>query len=315
MQPARRAVIDVGTNSVKLLIAEVVGGAIRPLIEESDQTRLGRGFYETHRLQPEAIAQTAQVVTRFAAKASELKAGSTRLIATSAARDAHNRADLVKAIETACRLPLEVISGEQEAEWAFCGVTSDPNLEGRRLLILDVGGGSTEFILGEGKHHVFRESFPVGTVRLLENLRPGDPPSIADLAGCRAWLRNFFNQHLVPALESLLRGTPSVLLVGTGGTTTILARIEKKLPDFDREQIEGTRLSRHQLLQRMVHLWSVPLAERKKIIGLPARRADIIPMGAAIYEAVMEHFKLDELYVSTRGLRFGALLDAAPPPR
>jgi exopolyphosphatase/guanosine-5'-triphosphate,3'-diphosphate pyrophosphatase len=315
MQPARRAVIDVGTNSVKLLIAEMRDGVITPLLEESDQTRLGAGFYETHRLQPDAIGQTSRAVTRFAALAAEWKAGSIRLVATSAARDAENQADLVRVLESACGLPVEVISGEQEAEWVFRGVTSDPKLAGCRLLILDVGGGSTEFILGEGEHHVFRESFPLGAVRLLEKLRPGDPPSLADLAGCRTWLRTFFNQQQWPALESLLRGGPPVRLVGTGGTATILARIERKLVDFDRDQIEGTRLSRHQLLQQMVHLWSVPLAERRKIAGLPAKRADIIPMGAAIYEAVMEHFRFDELYVSTRGLRFGALLDFPPPAR
>ena len=102
----------------------------------------------------------------------------------------------------------------------------------------------------------------------------------------------------------------NVTLVGTGGTTTILARIEKKLSHFTREDIDGTCLTRQRILDYMVHLWSLPVVERKKIPGLPGNRADVIIMGVAIYEAVMQHFGIGELHVSTRGLRFGALLDS-----
>src|SRR5262249_10871530 len=136
--------------------------------------------------------------------------------------------------------------------------------------------------------------------------------SINDLAGCRGWLKDFFNQQIGPALESLM---PVVArqqgrLVGTGGTATILARMDKKLTRFERSEIEGTCLSRRRVLETMVDLWSRSLAERKKITGLPASRADVILMGVAIYEAVMEHFQFEDLYVSTRGLRFGAIMDS-----
>ena len=152
----------------------------------------------------------------------------------------------------------------------------------------------------------------MGSVRLLETLRPADPPSLADLAGCRRWLQDFFNEQIGPAMESKLSeaAQAGVILVGTGGTTSILARMMKKLASFDREAIEGTRLSRQQILEDMVHLWSLSLAERKKISGLPPGRADVMLMGVAIYEALMGHFHLPELYVSTRGLRFGALLES-----
>jgi exopolyphosphatase/guanosine-5'-triphosphate,3'-diphosphate pyrophosphatase len=243
--------------------------------------------------------------------AEQWRPASIRVIATSATRDANNQMELIGAIEQAAGLTVEVISGDQEAEWVLKGVAGDPKLAGEKLLILDVGGGSTEIILGEGSRHFFRQSFPLGSVRLLEKLRPADPPSIADLAGCRAWLQEFFNQQIAPALETCLSDPAhrEVKLVGTGGTTTILARMECRLADFDRERIEGTCLSRQQVLEWMVHLWSLPLAERKKIVGLPANRADIVLMGAAIFEAVMGHFHFEQLYVSTRGLRFGALLD------
>src|SRR5207253_1721266 len=119
MEPVRRAVIDVGTNSVKLLVAEVAGHEVRPLVEESKQTRLGRGFYETHRLQAEAIATTAKAAATFADLAREQQAATIRVIATSAARDAVNPRELTSAIEEASGLKVEIISGEQEADWVF----------------------------------------------------------------------------------------------------------------------------------------------------------------------------------------------------
>ena len=181
-----------------------------------------------------------------------------------------------------------------------------------RVLILDVGGGSTEFILGDQEHHKFRQSFPLGSVRLLEKLRPHDPPAIQDLADCRHWLEKFLQHQIGPAMASTLTDAVKqrVMLVGTGGTTTILARMEKKLRDFTREDIDGVCLTHQRILDGMVHLWSLPLAERRKIPGLPANRADVIIMGVAIYESVMRHFGIGELHISTRGLRFGALLDS-----
>ena len=309
MQPVRRAVIDVGTNSVKLLVADITENGVQPLLETSEQTRLGRGFYEKHQLQPEAIAQTAEAVRDFARVARDWQVASTRVIATSAARDAGNQPDLLRAIREGCGLDAEIISGEQEAEWVFRGVCSDARLAGLRLLILDVGGGSTECVLGEGGRHSFRQSFALGSVRLLEQLRPADPPAIDDLVKCRARLEEFFNREITPTLTSALTDPSGreVQLVGTGGTTTILARMEKQMDDFDRDRIDGTRLSREKVLEWMVHLWSLPLAERRKIVGLPSKRADVILMGVAIYEAVMEHFKFSHVYVSTRGLRFGAM--------
>jgi len=163
MEIVRRAVIDVGTNSVKLLVADVAGRQVTPVLEESKQTRLGHDFYQTHVLQPEAIARTTVAVAGLAAKARSLAPASLRLIATSAARDAKNPGDLAAAILAAAGLRVEIISGDQEAEWSFQGVTSEARFAEASLLILDVGGGSTEFILGCGPNRQFARSFPLGT--------------------------------------------------------------------------------------------------------------------------------------------------------
>ena len=312
METVRRAVIDVGTNSIKLLVADVSGREVRPVHEESRQTRLGKGFYATRQLQPEAVAHSAAVVWEFAEIAREKNADSLRVIATSAARDAVNPADLTTAIRRASDLQVEIISGEQEAEWAFRGVTTDAELAKQPLLLLDVGGGSTEFILGQGEHKHFARSYPLGTVRLLEQFPHSDPPARGELKACRDWITGFLREKIRPQLEPALRKenhSREVLLAGTGGTTSILARMENRLDRFDRERIENTILSRDQVTAHRKRLWSLPLAERKEIIGLPKLRADVILTGVVIYEAVMEEFDFKQLRVSTRGLRFAAVMD------
>ncbi|MEO6181787.1 MAG: Ppx/GppA family phosphatase [Verrucomicrobiota bacterium] len=304
----RRAVIDVGTNSVKLLVADLVGSKVVPVDEQSKQTRLGRGFYETHQLQAEAISATAEAVQRFAVQANALQAENIRVIATSAARDAINAPDLLNAIQVSSGLPVEIISGEQEADWVFQGVASDPKLAGLPLFIIDVGGGSAELIVGQGNKQHFRNSFRLGSVRLLEQLKLADPPERESLARCRQWLKNFLDEHIAPELEPALRNCQRPILVGTGGTATILARMEKGLSDFDREQIEAARLSMDQVKMHLERLWKLSMEERKKIIGLPPKRADVILTGLAIYEATMQRFGLAELRISTRGLRYAAVL-------
>jgi exopolyphosphatase/guanosine-5'-triphosphate,3'-diphosphate pyrophosphatase len=316
MSPVRRAVIDVGTNSIKLLVADLAGRDVIPVWEESKQTRLGSGFYETHQLQPEPIAKTARAVAAFAETAREHQTRSIRVIATSAARDADNAGELVSAIEQASGLKVEIISGEQEAEWVFQGVTTDRQLAATPLLLLDVGGGSTEFILGQGSHKHFQQSFPLGTVRLMEKIPHSDPPTLDELAKCREWIQTFLWDKVRPRLGPEMRwetsvygGDGGVQLVGTGGTTSILARMEAKLEEYDRDRIEATRLSLRRVRWLVDRLWNLSLAERRSIVGLPAKRADVILTGVLIYQSLMELFGFAELRVSTRGLRFAAIME------
>jgi exopolyphosphatase/guanosine-5'-triphosphate,3'-diphosphate pyrophosphatase len=315
METYRRAVIDVGTNSIKLLVAEVVGREVRPIHEVSKQTRLGEGFYDTQHLQPGPIAKTARAVADFAEAARKHQAKTIRVIATSAARDAVNAAALTSAIEQASGLKTEIISGEQEADWVFQGVTTDPVLACEPLLLLDVGGGSTECILGVGEEKHFRQSFPLGTVRLLERLSPADPPSPEELAGCRRWIREFLQAKVKPSLASALQqemkvhaDTRPVQLIGTGGTASILGCMEAQLDHFDRQRLEATRLGLGRLRWHVDRLWGLTLEKRKTIVGLPPNRADVILTGTAIYEGVLEQFGFGELRISTRGLRFAALM-------
>ena len=315
MMSVRRAVIDIGTNSIKLLVAEVEGSIVRPVWEESKQTRLGQGFYPERVLQPGPIRDTATAVARFSDKARELEASEIRVIGTSAVREARNPEQLSDAIEKASGVSVRVITGLEEANYVFQGVTSDPRLSHKRLLLLDVGGGSSEFIVGHDQANQFAQSFELGTVRLLGELALRDPPA-DQLGACRQKLRDFFDNEIGPKVRPALQqsktsaSAPEVEFVGTGGTATILAGMEASLPNFDRERIEQTRLSRQRLEWHVEHLWNMPAAQRKQVVGLPLNRADVILTGAAIYECVMSYFDFDELIVSTRGLRFAVAMES-----
>lgn len=319
MPTIRRAVIDVGTNSVKLLVADVSGGRnVTPVLEDSEQTRLGAGFYETHRLQSKTINKTARAVVSFAKQARLMNAASVRIVATSAARDATNSADLTAALERATGLKVEILSGEREAEMAFQGVTSVAELAHEPLLLLDVGGGSTEFILGQGEQMHFCESLPIGVLRLLEVLAHDTSPTARQLAECRHWVADFLEREVRPRLEPALSREKrldsehrAVQLVGTGGTATIMARIEAQLNRFKRARIEATRLSFQQVHGHVERLWGMSLTKRKRVVGLPKKRADVILPGVVIYESVMETFGFSIMRVSTRGLRFAAVMQDA----
>jgi exopolyphosphatase/guanosine-5'-triphosphate,3'-diphosphate pyrophosphatase len=308
--PNRRAVIDIGTNSVKVLVADLAeGGGLTPVSEISRQTRLGAGFYGTQKLQRAAIDLTADAVAEFRASASKLGASSVRVIATSAARDARNAGELIEAVRQSAGLEMEILSGDEEAEWTFRGVTSNPELAQSPLLILDVGGGSTEFIVGDHAVPQFRSSYSLGTVRLLEQLHLNDPPGLAALANCRAWLKDFLKTQVVSFLEPALRARRGpVSLVGAGGTATILARIATQMAGFDRDKIEATHLTLVQIQAQLQEQWQMTLEQRQQIIGVPPHRGDVILTGMAIYESIMIQFGLPQLGVSTRGLRYWALL-------
>src|SRR5262249_7813250 len=157
-------------------------------------------------------------------------------------------------------------------------------------------GGSTEFILGQTDHLRFRASFDIGTVRLMEAVPHSDPPQTSELADCRDRVLTFLTEHVRPKLDPALKelsdtcGGRSMTLVGAGGRATILARLEAKLAGYDRARIESTRLARGRVQELVEQLWSMALADRRRMEGMPADRADVILSGVVIYEAVLNKF-------------------------
>lgn len=308
----RRAVLDVGSNSLKLLVADIHHGSVFPVAELSEQTRLGQGLFEHGRLLPEAIQRTTLAADRLIHLARSHQPSSIRVVATAAVREAPNRADLIDAFHSTLQLPVEILSGDQEADLGYRGVCSDPELNGHRLLVSDLGGGSTELTLGQSGRRLFSQSFPLGTVRTSTRWPPEDPPSFSTLATLRQELTAFITRDIQPALQPWLDQNPPTFYVAVGGTATILARLAASLPTFDRHAIEAVRLDLPTLSSWTHRLWSLPLAHRRQLPGLPPERADIMLAGAVIQETLVRSLGLTTWRPSTRGLRYAALLDDPP---
>jgi exopolyphosphatase/guanosine-5'-triphosphate,3'-diphosphate pyrophosphatase len=307
--PHRRAVIDVGTNSVKLLVADVSFDSVEPVCEFASQTRLGSQLYSGMTLSKAAITRTAKAVAAFASKARELDAGEVRIIATSAAREASNADALAAAIRNSTGLELTILEGHTEAALAFYGVATDPRSQGKPLMVIDVGGGSTQVTAGYATTVLFTKSLQLGAVRLLETLNPTDPPAQADLERCRSMIHSVLSTGCKEELSKALAGLPAnPESFASGGTASVLAAMHLRLTSFDRHQIESVEFPPTDLTQWVERLWKLPIKDRRLIPGLPPERADVIITGVAILAGAADVFGINKLRVSTRGLRFGALV-------
>ncbi len=303
MEPLRLAAIDIGTNTIKLLVAAVESGVLRALHEDSQTTRLGEGVAKTKRLTAEAMERTAAGVAAFAGRAREMGAEKILAVATSGAREGKNTARFLARVKETAGLDVEIISGEREAELIFAGVCTDPALRRQRLLVMDVGGGSAEIIAGQGGRIEKRESVAAGAVRLTERFIHDDPISRSELD---ALLQH--GRELVRPV--LAQSSPEDrVMIGTGGTITTAAAVDQSLTQFSIEKIQGHPLTRQRLAEILERLRVLPLAERRQVPGLPPKRADIIVAGLAMYVVAMELAGIDALSVSTRGLRSGLLAE------
>jgi len=298
-QAERVGAIDIGTNTVLLLIAESVDGEARALGEFMTITRLGQGVDRTRRLDPAASSRTLQALADYAEQSKRF--GVTRLgvVGTSALRDAEGGAAFLDAAESLLGERPRVISGAAEAELTFEGALSGLDLNGA-VSVFDIGGGSTEVITGEVRTapHVHEAiSLDVGSVRLFERYVRTDPPSAAEL---QQVVRDVEN-----ALERAPRPQAGSALVGVAGTITTLAAIELGLNEYSPERIHGHRLSRSALFEIADRLATLSLTERQALAGLEPKRADVIVVGAEIARRVLLWSGREELTVSDRGVRWG----------
>ena len=302
----RRGVIDIGTNSVKLLVADVRDADIMPVRETSRQTRLGQGLYDGGKLQPEPIQATVVAVIELLDLAKGDDCGDIRIIATSAVREAANASELLDTLGQSA----VVLSGDDEARLAFEGVLSCPRLANRPALVVDVGGGSTEFIVGDAdgmRHHA---SIPLGSVRLMEGYPVSDPPAIGEMKTILHSINGNFSEPMLPGLRAhlnVLGGLPTFVMIGSGGMAGIFAKMELAADDYDRDRMETVELPLSSVTVWRERLWGMPLARRREITGLPCNRADVALYGSLIYEQLMRQFGIATLRVSTRGIRFGVL--------
>jgi exopolyphosphatase/guanosine-5'-triphosphate,3'-diphosphate pyrophosphatase len=306
----RFATIDVGTNSVLLLVAERTPEAtFHPILERAEITRLGRGVDKSHRLSPEGMEATLEVLTAFASEARSLGAEAIAVSATSAARDAQNGAEFLSAAQERAGVTVEIISGELEAQLSFASAYMDFGSEAAGpLLVIDIGGGSTEIIYGNSAGRVdFRRSYDVGSVRMTERFIHTDPPSAQERERLTAFLRDTFSTLPPPP--------PAAELVGVAGTVTTLYAVHHRVEPYDSARVHGGTLTRAQLEQTVEKLCALPLSERRTLPGLQPKRADVVPAGGLILREALRALGLEECRVSDRGLRWGLMAHRFGAPR
>ncbi len=310
----RVAAIDIGTNTVLLLVADGgQNGELVPIVDHAQITRLGQGVDRSRELLPEAVERTLACLRDYAAEIARLGVSAVDVVGTSAMRDAKASTFVERAAQILGVMP-RVISGEEEATLSFSGGLLGLDLTGP-VTAFDIGGGSTEIMggvagLGADGKVERRTSLDVGSVRLFERLVRSDPPSAAEMSA----VTDFALQQL-RALPPPPAGQP---IVGMAGTVTTIAAIARAIEPYDPARVHGLRLTSSEIAATGHRLCAMTLAERKRVTGLEPKRADVIPVGAAIVQAVLAWANATELIVSDRGLRWGLALGLARrslPPR
>jgi exopolyphosphatase / guanosine-5'-triphosphate,3'-diphosphate pyrophosphatase len=296
----RVAAVDQGTNTTRLLVADIDDGSVEEVLKRVQITRLGEGVDARRRLLPLPITRVRNVLTEYRREAERLGAERVLLVATSAVRDAENGEAFLGEIEWSYGFVTRLLSGDDEAELTFRGAA-----DGRAgtALVVDPGGGSTEFILGDGRAVQWRVSVDVGSVRLTERFLRSDPPPLAEQQACAEHVRS-----LLPPPPEADRA------LGVAGTITTLAALDAGLDEPEGLGTHGHRLTLDAVRAQRERLAALPLEERRGLPGLHPERAPVIVAGAILAEQIIGHFELEALEVSERDILHGAALEAADLP-
>ncbi|HEX9970182.1 MAG TPA: Ppx/GppA phosphatase family protein [Acidimicrobiales bacterium] len=283
------AAVDCGTNSTRMLVSDGTTSLARPM----RITRLGQGVDATGRLAPEAIERTVAVLREYRAEMDRLGVEKVRITATSAARDAENRDDFFDAAEAVIGVRPELLPGHEEGRLSFLGATAELDPADGPFLVADIGGGSTEFVVGTTKPDGVL-SVDVGCVRITEKFLHGDPPTAEELSQAISVVHAY--------LEDVARALPTVKeanrFVGLAGTVSAMAAVEIGLADYDRDRIHHFVLTRAAAEDVFRTLATEALADRVWNPGLEAQRAEVIVGGAVVLVTIMRHFEFDECLVS-----------------
>jgi exopolyphosphatase / guanosine-5'-triphosphate,3'-diphosphate pyrophosphatase len=299
----RLATIDIGTNTTLLLIAEAQDGKISVIEERAEITRLGRGIGSDGRLGQEGIDRTLSVLSGYAVLA-RVHEAPIFAIGTEALRRAPNAADFLGRAGAILDTPVEVITGEREAALTFLSArTCFPEVAEKTMVVIDIGGGSTEIIIARHGAIDYCGSLPIGSVRLTERHVRHDPALTAEVSAVAADIAGHLaSTPFPPAAEQ-------ACLVGTAGTVTTLAAMAQELKSYDPHLVHGYRLSLPALRKQIDRLTASTQSERQSMAGLDPRRADVILSGGIILSELAQRMGAGEILVSDRGIRWGLLLD------
>jgi exopolyphosphatase / guanosine-5'-triphosphate,3'-diphosphate pyrophosphatase len=304
---ALRAGIDIGTNTILLLVAEVEDGRVRPLEDHVRVVRLGQGVDKSRAFHPEALERARACFAEYSAILKKYPGVELRAAATSGSRDAANSGPFFAEVESRYGIPVRVISGEEEASLSFRGALPEGALDPASVAVLDIGGGSSE-IVGLEAGGLFRFSFDMGCVRLSERFLKHDPAQSAEIQELRA-----FVQAELGGQAEILRKVEGKTLVGVAGTATYLASSALGLSQFDPARVDGAVVSREEVNRLIERFLPLRAAERLGIGGMDQGRADVILAGALILEEILRLTGLPSFRASVRGLRYGLVLGSNWP--
>jgi exopolyphosphatase / guanosine-5'-triphosphate,3'-diphosphate pyrophosphatase len=300
----RVAAVDLGTNSIRLLVAspKTDDGGLEELARDMVITRIGQGVDATGRIDPEALSRTVQVLARYCRRARALHAQRIRVAATAAVREASNREELERSVRDLAGSPLEVITGEKEAELSFLGSTRGLDAP-PPYLVLDIGGGSTEFVVGPERPEA-AVSTPMGSVRLTERLVRNDPPSPDDLAALTKAV-----EEILDEVERAVHVGRARTFVAVAGTATTVRAIAHGLAFYDPEAIHRTWLSLSEAARVLDELAQMKNPERAALPVMAPGRGDVIVAGATILVQVMRRFGFDRALVSETDILDGLVME------
>jgi exopolyphosphatase/guanosine-5'-triphosphate,3'-diphosphate pyrophosphatase len=304
-RPNRVAVIDIGTNSTRLLVADVADGKVEEIDRRTRVTRLGRGVDLSGNLATEGIEAVCDVLAEYVAAYEQLGAMTVDAIATSAVRDASNGEAFIAELRERFALNARVLDGEEEALLTYRGATAE-NPPPRPVVVIDIGGGSTELIVGSGREVDFHTSLQVGVVRQTERHLGSDPPTPAELEELAGDVLGLISGALADHPEA-----HAVSGIAVAGTPTSLAAIDQRLDPYDPRRVHGHRLSLESIQHMLSELASLPVAERRQVTGLHPDRAPTIVAGVVILIEMMRAFQLSKVSVSEHDILHGAAIEAA----
>lgn len=299
----RGAVLDLGSNSFKLFLAEQTGRRLVIFQEQALVTRLAEGIVETQKLKVAAIRRSLSKIREAAQAIQEFQPQKIFVSGTSALRSALNREKFIDPAEKILGQRIHIISGKREAAWAFAGITSHPKWSQGPLLSIDLGGGSLQFVEGEHGNLLFSKSLPLGAVRLRDRFFSHQPVTQTTLDQAKAFLQ----KKLSPITRKLHPQSKRVVAVG-GTMSTLCLMSQKKPGHVPIHQLEGVPLTTRTLSNWIRRLAPLSLPDLRQIPGLPIDRADLALPGALVFLTILELLGIDSLYCATRGLRYGIWL-------
>jgi exopolyphosphatase / guanosine-5'-triphosphate,3'-diphosphate pyrophosphatase len=305
----RVGVVDIGTNSTRLLIADIEGAGVEEVERRTTVTNMGRGVDHTGLLCSEAVEDVCTVIGDYKARYEEMGAERIMAFATSAVRDAANGEAFIAELRERFGLGARLLTGEEEAHLTYLGATAQRPADDPTL-VFDIGGGSTELVIGEGSEVGFHASLQAGTIRQSERHLTSDPADPHELENMAADIRNLIERAIAAQPEG---GRP-VRAIAVAGTPTSLAAIDQELEPYDPGRVHGYRLGMKRIQRMLSRLSSLPLAERLRVPGLHPGRAPTIVAGTVILVQVMRAFGLQEVEVSELDILQGSALSAAMAP-